>query len=206
MLFNSIDFAIFLPVVFLLYWFVFKNLKLQNIFILFCSYFFYGYWDYWFLILIFISTVVDYFSGIYIYRTNSLLKKNLGLIISLCSNLGILFFFKYFNFFIESFSGAFRFFGSNLELGSIELILPVGISFYTFQTLSYTIDIYREKIKPTTNFISFASFVAFFPQLVAGPIERAKNLLPQFETERRFNYDQARKGVQQILWGLFKKW
>lgn len=206
MLFNSIDFAIFLPVVFILYWFIlYKKLAVQNFLILVASYVFYGWWDYRFLILIFFSTVVDFFIGKWIGKETSSKKKKLLLSGSLIINLGLLFFFKYYNFFTESFSEAFSFFGYNLNLGALKIILPVGISFYTFQTLSYTIDVYRNKLVPAKNFIDFASFVSFFPQLVAGPIERATNLLPQFYKKRDFNYELATGGLKLILWGLFKK-
>ena len=206
MLFNSLDFAIFLPLVFILYWFVFKkSLKWQNVFLIIASYIFYGWWDIKFLLLIFISTLTDYYAGISIYNANEKWKKQAYLIFSLCVNLGMLAYFKYFNFFIDNFNSAFSLFGSGFNINSLKIILPVGISFYTFQTLSYTIDIYRDKLRPTSDFISFGAFVCFFPQLVAGPIERAKNLLPQFKTERVFRYDEAIDGMRQILWGLFKK-
>jgi len=204
MLFNSIDFAIFLPIVFILYWFVFKDLRKQNILIVVASYTFYGWWDYRFLGLIFISTFVDFFVGKKLGEESQNNRKLL-LWISLLTNLGMLGFFKYFNFFAENFSAAFTLFGAELKVSSLEIILPVGISFYTFQTLSYTIDIYRRKLKPTSNFINFAAFVSFFPQLVAGPIERASNLLPQFHRIRIFDYAKASDGMRQILWGLFKK-
>ena len=206
MLFNSLEFAVFLPIVFLLYWFVFrKSLKWQNIFLIIISYIFYGWWDIKFLVLIFISTLTDYYAGIKINRAEEKWKKQGFLFFSLVVNLGMLAYFKYFNFFIDNFNSAFTLFGSNFNINSLNIILPVGISFYTFQTLSYTIDIYKNKIQPTSNFIVFAAFVCFFPQLVAGPIERAKNLLPQFNAFRIFKYDQAIDGMRQILWGLFKK-
>lgn len=206
MLFNSIDFAIFLPIVFILYWFVcFKNLKLQNLLIVVASYVFYGWWDYRFLSLIFFSTILDYSLGLAIASSSDSRKRKLMLILSLCANLGLLGFFKYYNFFAENFAEAFTFFGHPFKVGSLKIILPVGISFYTFQTLSYTIDVYRRKLEPTKDFISFLAFVSFFPQLVAGPIERASNLLPQFFKKRQFNYGEAVDGMRQILWGLFKK-
>ena len=185
MLFNSIEFLIFFPTVFFFYWFVFgKNLQLQNLFILISSYFFYGWWDYRFLLLIIISSVTDYYSGIAIAKTQKRSYRFCFLIISIFINLGILFFFKYYNFFIESFSSAFLFLGHNINFQSLNIVLPVGISFYTFQSMSYTIDIYNNKIKPTRSLIVFFSFVSFFPQLVAGPIERAKKMIPQFELKR----------------------
>ncbi len=206
MYFNSIDFAIFLPIVFLLYWFVFnKNIKTQNFLILIVSYIFYSFWDWRFLSLIFISTIVDYFIGINLSKSDSNKIRKRLLILSLLVNLSILGFFKYFNFFVDNFVQTFNFFGYNLDSISLSIILPVGISFYTFQTLSYTIDVYKNKIKSSDNFLEFASFVSFFPQLVAGPIERASNLLPQFSKARKFDYYNAVLGLRQILWGLFKK-
>lgn len=206
MLFNSIEFAIFLPIVFILYWFVFqKNLKLQNLFILAVSYLFYGWWDWRFLSLIIFSTVLDYSIGRILLITKTVRKRKLLLWTSIIVNLGFLGFFKYYNFFVDNFVAAFTFFGKNISTGSLNIILPVGISFYTFQTLSYTIDVYKEKLEPEKNFISFAAFVTFFPQLVAGPIERATNLLPQFSKRRYFHYSQSVDGMRQILWGLFKK-
>jgi alginate O-acetyltransferase complex protein AlgI len=205
-LFNSIDFAIFLPIVFLLYWFVFnKNLRVQNFFLACASYVFYGWWDWRFLFLIFFSTVVDYSIGIILSRQQKQHHRKFILAISLIVNLGFLGFFKYFNFFVDNFSMAFSLLGRQLELGSLAIVLPVGISFYTFQSLSYTIDIYRRKTEPATDFITYAAFVSFFPQLVAGPIERATNLFPQFFSRRSFQYHQAVNGLRQILWGLFKK-
>ena len=206
MLFNSIDFAIFLPVVFFVYWFlVNKNIKLQNFFIVVASYVFYGWWDWRFLSLLFFSTLVDYSIGLLLVKQQSPVKKKRLLIISVAVNIGILVSFKYCNFFIDNFVTFFSFFGQNINARSLHIILPVGISFYTFQTLSYCIDIYRNKIEPTRDFIAFASFVSFFPQLVAGPIERAKNLLPQFYQKRTFDVSKATDGMRQILWGLFKK-
>jgi len=206
MLFNSIDFAIFLPIVFVLYWFVCnKNLKLQNALIVAASYFFYGFWDWRFLSLILFSTIVDYAVGNTLSRTENVKKRKILLWMSIGVNLGFLGVFKYYNFFAQNFSEAFTFLGANWEMGYLDIILPVGISFYTFQTLSYTIDIYRGKLKPAHDFITFAAFVSFFPQLVAGPIERATNLLPQFYVFRQFDYHKAVDGMRQILWGLFKK-
>jgi D-alanyl-lipoteichoic acid acyltransferase DltB (MBOAT superfamily) len=206
MLFNSIDFAIFLPIVFVLYWFVVKkNIKLQNALIVFASYVFYGWWDYRFLALIVISTLIDYMVGLQLQKTNDSFKRKQLLWLSIGVNIGLLGFFKYFNFFIDNFTTAFSFFGWEIQSNSLNIILPVGISFYTFQTLSYTIDIYRKKLEPTKNVLAFAAFVSFFPQLVAGPIERATNLLPQFYKKRQFHYSQAVDGLRQILWGLFKK-
>lgn len=206
MLFNSLDFAIFLPIVFLLYWFVFnRNLKAQNIFLVIVSYVFYGWWDWRFLGLILFSTMVDYTLGNAMRKGKTESYRKRLLWISLIVNLGLLGFFKYFNFFVDNFTTAFKFFGYTISESNLNIILPVGISFYTFQTLSYTIDVYRNKLEPYKDFFGFAAFVSFFPQLVAGPIERATNLLPQFSKTRNFNYDSAIKGMQQILWGLFKK-
>lgn len=206
MFFNSIEFAIFLPAVFILYWFVTnKSLKAQNLLLVAASYFFYGWWDWRFLGLIFISSVVDYLIGIKLFETNNDKQRKFLLGISIGLNIGLLGFFKYFNFFVDSFVEAFSLFGVSLNVNSLNIILPVGISFYTFQTLSYSIDIYRRKFEPTRDAISFLAFVSFFPQLVAGPIERASNLLPQFYTKRVFNYANAIDGLRQILWGFVKK-
>lgn len=206
MLFNSNEFIIFFISVYFIYWFVLNhNLKFQNLLILVSSYIFYGWWDYRFLLLIFLSTVVDFLVGTKINNTN---EKNRKLLIyfSVLFNIGLLGIFKYFNFFIDSFKVILNSLGYyNDNLWTLNVILPVGISFYTFQTLSYTIDIYNNKFQPTKNFLSFASFVSFFPQLVAGPIEKAKNLLPQIEIKRKFNYEQQVDGLRLILWGMFKK-
>lgn len=204
MLFNSIDFAIFLPIVFGLYW-ILKNIRAQNVLILFASYVFYGWWDYRFLGLIALSTIIDFSLGKLIAQTEDQKSRKIYLFLSVAANLGILGFFKYWNFFIDNFKSAFTLFGGEIDFGYMDIVLPVGISFYTFQTMSYTIDVYRRKMEPTRNFISFAAFVSFFPQLVAGPIERASNLLPQFEIKRRFDYSSSVDGMRQILWGLFKK-
>jgi len=206
MFFNSLDFAIFLPVVFILYWFVAnKNLKLQNFLIVAASYFFYGCWDWRFLFLILFSTVIDYLIGRKLHREGKQSTRKILLWSSILVNLGFLGVFKYYDFFLDNFVSAFSFFGSDIKANSLSIILPVGISFYTFQTLSYTIDVYKRKLEPTKDIIAFASFVSFFPQLVAGPIERATHLLPQFYQNRKFDYAKAIDGVRQILWGLFKK-
>ena len=207
MLFNSIEFLIFLPIVFTFYWFIFnKNLSIQNFIILLSSYIFYGWWDYRFLSLIFLSTIVDYIIGLNIPRQESEKLQKLLLYVSILFNVSVLGFFKYYNFFIDSWLSLFSSFGYEIKsIWTLNIILPVGISFYTFQTMSYTIDIYRKKLKPTKDFISFASFVSFFPQLVAGPIERATNLLPQILNKREFRYEQGVQGLRLILWGLFKK-
>ena len=207
MLFNSFEFLCFLPTVFILYWFIFnQNLRLQNLLILISSYLFYGWWDYRFLTLILLSTIVDYVIGLNITKHNSEKKQKLLLWCSVLFNLSVLGFFKYYNFFIDSWIDLFGLIGYEIKsIWTLNIILPVGISFYTFQTMSYTIDIYRKKLEPTKDFISFASFVSFFPQLVAGPIERATNLLPQILNEREFKYEQGVQGLRLILLGMFKK-
>ena len=228
MLFNSIEFALFLPIVFLLYWFVFdyalrrckRQLWWQNLFVLVASYVFYGWWDWKFLLLIALTTLCSYGSGLLIAKacerqnptggSNSsqgiarrcILSPRFWLWANVLLNLGILGVFKYYDFFVESFA---RLFGVDAEAHLLHLVLPVGISFYTFQALSYSIDVYKGKIAATRDVVAFAAFLSFFPQLVAGPIERATNLLPQFQQRRVFDYQQAVDGMRQILWGLFKK-
>lgn len=206
MLFNSIDFAIFLPIVFVLYWFVFnKHLRQQNLLVVAASYLFYGWWDWRFLSLILFSTLVDFGVGRALAHQAQPSRRKLLLAISMAANLGFLGFFKYYHFFLENFQQAFSFFGTEISGGSLQIVLPVGISFYTFQTMSYTIDVYRRRLEPTRDFVAFSAFVSFFPQLVAGPIERATHLLPQFQNKRTFDYSLAVDGMRQILWGLFKK-
>lgn len=206
MLFNSIDFAIYLPVVFILYWlFANNNIRLQNFLLLFASYVFYGWWNYRFLALIFISSLCDYLIGIGLSKTTLPGRRKKLLLTSIFVNIGFLGFFKYYNFFSQSFVDAFSFLGCQIEPLHLNIILPVGISFYTFQTLSYSIDVYRKRLEPTKDIIVFFAFVSFFPQLVAGPIERATNLLFQFNKKRHFDYDKVVDGMRQILWGLFKK-
>ena len=206
MLFNSLEFVYFFLIVFFLYWFVFsKKNQLQNLLILFSSYLFYAWWDWRFLILIIISSLTDYLSGLNIQNSKTKTQKKIVLGISLFVNLGILFFFKYFNFFIDNFLILLESLNISSNKNLLEIILPIGISFYTFQSLSYTIDIYNKKINATKDIIAFFAFVAFFPQLVAGPIERAKNLLPQFISSRKFEYKFAISGSKLILIGLFKK-
>ncbi len=206
MLFNSIDFAFFLPIVFILYWFMTNgNLKAQNILIVAASCLFYGWWNWHFLVLLLFSTTIDYLIGIALKKQENNQKRKLLLFTSLFLNLSFLFFFKYYNFFIENFIAVFSFFGSEIQANTLNIILPVGISFYTFQIMSYNIDVYKRKLAPTTDWFAFSAFVCFFPQLVAGPIERASNLLPQFYKKRSFNYELAVDGLRQILWGLFKK-
>lgn len=206
MLFNSINFAIFLPIVFILYWFVTKqNLKLQNILLLAASYFFYACWDWRFLFLLFFSTCLDYYTGIKMADSKNQNSKRFWFWLSILVNLGFLGFFKYYNFFITSFSDAISQFGLTVNPWTLNIILPLGISFYTFHGLSYVIDIYKGKIKAEKNFITYSVFVSFFPLLVAGPIERATHLLPQIQEKRSFDYTKAADGLRQILWGLFKK-
>lgn len=206
MLFNSLVFAIFLPIVFLLYWGMQRrSLKLQNMLLLVASYVFYGWWDWRFLSLIFISSIVDYVVGLRLHQEARKRQRTILLLVSLLVNLGFLGFFKYFNFFVDSFADLLRMFGLQPHVRTLNVILPVGISFYTFQTLSYTLDIFKRKIEPTRDVIAFFAFVSFFPQLVAGPIERASNLLPQFLKNRRFDPVLAHDGLRQMLWGLFKK-
>lgn len=206
MFFNSLEFFLFLPIVFALYWAIPKhNILYKNVLILLASYVFYGWWDWRFLALIVLSSVVDFAISQKLGQIEEKNKRKLLLIISLVMNLGMLMFFKYCNFFIDSFVDAFSFFGQKMDPQRLNIVLPVGISFYTFQTLSYTIDVYRKQLKPSNNWISFFAFVSFFPQLVAGPIERATNLLPQFKTEKKFDYVKSVDGLRQILWGFFKK-
>lgn len=205
MLFNSINFAVFLPVVFLLYWFVFKKLSHQNLLLLVASYFFYACWDWRFVFLLLFSTTLDYFSGLIISGTRSELKRKSWFWASIVVNLGFLGVFKYFNFFIESFAEGLSLLGLQYSPWTLSVILPVGISFYTFHGLSYVIDVYYRRIEPEKRFVDYAVFVSFFPLLVAGPIERARHLLPQIKKERFFEYDKGVDGLRQILWGLFKK-
>src|SRR5258706_16069385 len=206
MLFNSIDFAIFLPIVFVLYWFVAaKNLRAQNSLVVVASYVFYGWWDWRFLSLIIFSTILDYTIGVRFSKTEKPSARKFLIWISILVNLAFLGFFKYFNFFLDSFITAFSFFGTQIQASSLHIVLPVGLSFYTFQSLSYTIDVYKRKLEPTNDLITYAAFVSFFPQLVAGPIGRATELLPQFYTRRSFDYNKAVDGMRQMLWGFFKK-
>lgn len=207
MLFNSIEFFIFLPIVFILYWKVVgAQLRLQNVFVVVASYVFYGWWDWRFLLLIALTTGCSYVSGRLIENYGG--RRSMQRVVCISNivlNLAILCYFKYVNFFGESFAALLRTIGMQADWVTIDVLLPVGISFYTFQALSYTIDVYRNKMKPTHDVVAFFAFVSFFPQLVAGPIERATNLLPQFEQKRMFDYDKAVDGMRQILWGLFKK-
>lgn len=206
MLFNSIDFAIFLPVVFILYWFVaHKHLKAQNLLLLIASYFFYACWDWRFMFLLIFSTLLDYYSGLKIFQAEDKKWKRFWLWLSISINLGFLGVFKYYNFFISEFATALSHVGIQADPWTLNVILPVGISFYTFHGLSYVIDIYKDRIKAEKDLIDYAVFVSFFPLLVAGPIERATHLLPQIQKKRTFDYLKAVDGLRQILWGLFKK-
>lgn len=205
MLFNSIHFALFFPAVFFLYWFVFKKLSHQNILLLVASYFLYACWDYRFLFLLMFSTFLDYYTGIRMHEAKDQKGKKFWFWLSITANLGFLGFFKYYNFFVESFSEALSAGGIHIDVWTLNVILPVGISFYTFHGLSYIVDIYYDRIKPERNFIDYSVFVSFFPLLVAGPIERATHLLPQIKRERKFDYARVVDGLRQALWGLFKK-
>lgn len=209
MLFNSLAFAVFLPIVFVLYWFVFnRNLKWQNAFVVVASYVFYGWWDWRFLLLIAFTSLCSYVSGLYIERYREKGNEKAAKWVSVSNivlNIGILGFFKYCNFFITSFVDAFSLVGIHLSETTLQIILPVGISFYTFQAISYSIDVYKKKLEVTKDVVAFFAFVSFFPQLVAGPIERATHLLPQFYGRRVFDEAKATDGMRQILWGLFKK-
>jgi alginate O-acetyltransferase complex protein AlgI len=192
--------------VFLLYWFVFqKNLKLQNLFILTASYVFYCWWDWRFLSLILLCSGINYLAGVSLASNKDQKSRKVILILSCTASLALLGVFKYFNFFVDNFVSAFATLGIHLQAKTLSIILPVGISFYTFKALSYTIDVYKNRLEPTKDIIAFFSFVGFFPQLLAGPIDRATNLLPQFYTKRTFEYDIAVDGMRQMLWGGFKK-
>ena len=208
MVFNTYTFMIFLPIVFAAYWRCNNHLKLQNLVVVVASYVFYGWWDWRFCILIAFTSTCSYLFGLWELRgwtrTRSIQSK-LGLAVSIAVNIGILGYFKYYDFFISQAAIVLRQIGFEPNLTSLKVILPVGISFYTFQALSYTIDVYRRQIRPTRDFLAFFAFISFFPQLVAGPIERATNLLPQFLSARHFEYSTAVDGCRQMLWGFFKK-
>ena len=206
MFFNSLHFAVFLPIIFILYWFVFnKNKSWQNSLLIIASYYFYACWDWRFLFLLVFSTLLDYFSGIQIEKSKSVKESKFWFWLSIIINLGFLGIFKYYNFFATSFTELIHGFGFQVNPLLIKVILPVGISFYTFHGLSYVIDIYYKRIKAETNFIDYSLFVSYFPLLVAGPIERATHLLPQVKVKREFNFEKAKEGVHQIIWGLVKK-
>ncbi|MGE8339815.1 MAG: MBOAT family O-acyltransferase [Flavobacterium sp.] len=206
MLFNSLAFAIFLPIIFLLYWFVFNKTKnTQNALLIVASYYFYSCWDWRFLFLLIFSTFLDYYSGIQIEKSGSERRRKFWFWLSILINLGFLGIFKYYNFFANSFADLLNTIGLEANPTLLKVILPVGISFYTFHGLSYVIDIYKKRIKAEYNFIDYSLFVSYFPLLVAGPIERATHLLPQLKEKRQFDYEKAVDGLRQILWGLFKK-
>lgn len=206
MLFNSLSFAVFLPIVLVLYWFATgRDRKKQNILLLISSYFFYGSWDWRFLFLLIFSTLLDYYTGIKIYEAPSKKKRLFWLWLSVGINVGFLGLFKYYNFFAQSFVDALQLLGLKADFGSVNVILPVGISFYTFHGLSYVIDLYKKRITPERNFINYSLFVSYFPLLVAGPIERATHLLPQIVNDRKYEPAKMIDGLRQILWGLFKK-
>lgn len=206
MLFNSISFLLFLPIVFAIYWMLNKRgLQLQNVLLLVASYFFYACWDWRFLFLLIFSTALDYFTGLKMHEASNEHNKKFWFWLSVGINLGFLGVFKYYNFFAETLTLALEKIGFHASFWTLEVILPVGISFYTFHGLSYVIDIYKNRIAPEKNMITYSLFVSYFPLLVAGPIERATHLLPQIKRQRQFNYSQAIQGVKQIIWGLFKK-
>ncbi|MCB9169534.1 MAG: MBOAT family protein [Flavobacteriales bacterium] len=204
MLFNSAEFLVFFPIVFAIYWSI-RQVRIQNVFLLIASYVFYGWWDPRFLSLVVFSSLVDYACGIGILNTNDDRRKRAILTLSLITNLGLLGLFKYYGFFASELALQAGRLGVHIHPVTLHVVLPVGISFYTFQTLSYTIDVYKGNMRPTRDLISFLTYVAFFPQLVAGPIERATSLLPQITKRRRFTFDGAVSGVEQVLWGFFKK-
>lgn len=207
MLFNSLEFFLFLPIVFVLYWFVFRGRSWQNLLVVVASYIFYGWWDWRFLILIAITSFSSFASGLLLEHYES--KRRIQQVVStgnILVNLSILFFFKYFNFFTDSLNVLLvSLFGYQMDNVTLNIVLPVGISFYTFQALSYSIDVYQKKIPATHDVVEFFAYISFFPQLVAGPIERATNLLPQFQSERQFDYAKAVDGLRQMLWGFLKK-
>lgn len=206
MLFNSVSYIIFLPVVFFLYWFVSNRcLRQQNILLLLSSYYFYSCWDWRFLFLLIFSTFLDYYIGLKMSEAADKAARKYWFWLSIVVNLGFLGVFKYYNFFAESFAGLLSEAGFQINPWTLNIILPVGISFYTFHGMSYVIDIYHDRIKAEPDFINYAVFVSFFPLLVAGPIERATHLLPQIIKPRTFDYTKAADGMRQILWGLFKK-
>ena len=206
MLFNSFEFLVFLPIVFLLYWFVFRGRRWQNLLIVIASYVFYGWWDWRFLLLIALTSLCSYGSGLLLeHYEGQRRKQQVVSAANIVLNLGILGVFKYYNFFVENLDALFGKMGYHLDWVTMEIILPVGISFYTFQALSYTIDVYQKKIQATHDIVEFFAYISFFPQLVAGPIERATNLLPQFQRNRQFDYSKAVDGCRQMLWGFFKK-
>ncbi len=207
MLFNSIEFLFFLPIVFLLYWFVFRSYRWQNLLIVLASYVFYGWWDWRFLLLIALTSFCSFLSGVGLERYEGhRSRQKLISAANIILNLSILGVFKYYNFFVESFSFLFSTMGLQLDWVTLNIVLPVGISFYTFQALSYTIDVYQHKLRATHDVVAFFAYISFFPQLVAGPIERATHLLPQFQKKRHFEYDKAVDGCRQMLWASSRRW
>jgi len=206
MLFNSFEFIVFLPIVFLFYWFVFRDRRWQNMLVVVASYVFYGWWDWRFLLLIALTSLCSYGSGILLEHYEDKRQRQQAVsAANIVLNLGILGIFKYYNFFVENLDTLFGMMGWHMDWVTVNVILPVGISFYTFQALSYTIDVYQKKLPATHDMVEFFAYISFFPQLVAGPIERATNLLPQFQKKRTFDYDKAVDGCRQMLWGFFKK-
>jgi D-alanyl-lipoteichoic acid acyltransferase DltB (MBOAT superfamily) len=206
MLFNSIEFAIYLPIIFILYWFILnKNLKAQNFLLLFASYFFYGWWDLRFLFLLSFLSLLNYFIGIKIEKNEPHRGRNLWLIIGLVINIGVLGIFKYYNFFIDGFIDLISLAGYDIPKSTTKIIVPMGISFWVFLSLSYIIDIYKKNLKANKNIIEVLLTLSFFPIILAGPIQRPVSLLPQIIKKREFNYDQAVDGLKQILWGIFAK-
>jgi len=207
MVFNSTSFLIFFLIFFFIYWGINNrfNLAVRNSFIIISSYVFYGWWDWRFLSLIAFSSFIDFVIGYLLSQKKSDIYRKVLLITSILVNIGILGFFKYFNFFVDSLNDLLITFSLQVNISTLKIILPVGISFYTFQTLSYTIDVYKKRLEPTTDILSFFAFVSFFPQLVAGPIERASHLLKQFQVKKMFNYDLCIAGLRLVLWGFFKK-
>ena len=206
MSFVSIEFSLFMPIIFLLYWSLNnKNAKIQNLFLLAASYFFYAWWNWRFLSLILVCSITNYYAGLLMLKYKQQKVRKIILFTCCLVCLGVLGVFKYYNLFITSFVNVICLFGINMQVKTLNLILPLGISFYTFHTLTYTIEVYRRKFEPTKDVVSFFLFVSIFPLAMAGPIERATNLLPQIYNKRTFNYNQAVDGMRQILWGLFKK-
>ncbi|MEP6804601.1 MAG: MBOAT family protein, partial [Flavobacterium sp.] len=206
MFFNSLAFAVFLPIVFFLYWFVFNKTKsTQNALLIIASYYFYSCWDWRFLFLLVFSTFLDYYTGIQIEKSKKERNRKFWFWLSIGINLGFLGMFKYYNFFANSFAELMQGFGLKTSPFLLNVVLPVGISFYTFHGLSYVIDIYYKRIKAEYNFVDYSLFVSYFPLLVAGPIERATHLLPQVKVKRTFDYEKAKEGMYQFIWGLLKK-
>ena len=206
MVFNSISFCLFIFVVFVVYYVVFKEkTKLQNWFLLLASYFFYGFADWRMLPLLFTATLIIYFLGIAIHKTSSPKKAYRLTFIGVLTGIGLLLYFKYFNFFIDSFSSLFNAFGIQTNHSTFDIIMPLGISFFTFKLISYTIEIHRKKIDPTSDFIAFSTYISFFPTILSGPIDKPNTFIPQLVTKRSFNYKLVVDGCRQILWGLFQK-